>query len=807
MMTSPRRQPANFTDPEPVVQPVADPLSAPIDVAVAPAAPAVQTSAPRARRTPVRRREGEVAAATVYGAAFLVSALWVCAPVAFALGYRGGVAPFTEDRFALLVFGLLAVGPAALVWVAAYMIRQAQRLAAEARHVQAMADAMISPAMLAAAEAGDLVRGVREEIARAGEAAREAHDHLTGLRQALADESQRLGEAAAAAGRSAVALGESLGRERAEMTGLSQSLDTQAAAVAEVITRQARMVAEASDLAEAQLREAEASLTARAADLTSAAGEAGHAARAAGDDLTRHIARLEDARVGLGEQAGLVEQSLGQQRAAVLAVADALRGDHQAFAAEAEAHAGQLAEFINQARLSTLEMADRAARGGETLRQLLSEASEQTRGLAEAARGQADALGEAARQSLADVVQAAAEERARLGAEARAGVDALARSAEEARTAAARHAEAAQEQVDRLSEAAFSAGKTANQVFEARLEEARALIQGSSQLVEQAGSAAADRLAAGAEAARATLDQLSALLSEVDARAADLPVRARAQVEDVRAAVVGSIEELTAQARRTAEETQAIDAAFQGRVRRNYEMLSQAVQLMGSVAGATPPPEVAAPPAPEIQPEPPPAREPRRRAPEPEPEAEMAAAAPAGKPQLRSRLKLTPTETDAEVSSVFEPVAPRAEEPAPGGDGWTWKELLTSLDGAAAAVADDLPPEARLLREVTAMGVDLGAVLPRARLEEAVEPFRAGDAKGVREVVRRVAPAATRRLARRLFTDEPLKVIASGYMAERRPAVVQSGRSTRDDAAGLDLLASDAGRLFLLLDAAGGDMI
>jgi hypothetical protein len=48
------------------------------------------------------------------------------------------------------------------------------------------------------------------------------------------------------------------------------------------------------------------------------------------------------------------------------------------------------------------------------------------------------------------------------------------------------------------------------------------------------------------------------------------------------------MDELMGQARRTAEEAQAIDAAFQDRVRRNFEMLSEAVRLMGTAASAPP---------------------------------------------------------------------------------------------------------------------------------------------------------------------------------------------------------------------------
>src|SRR5690606_25977088 len=143
-------------------------------------------------------------------------------------------------------------------------------------------------------------------------------------------------DAAMGSAKAAQELTETLGRERQEMAGLAGSLDGQAAAVAQVITRQAQMVAEASDLAETQLREAEAVLAARAADLTAAAGEAGDVARTAGEDLTRHVARLEAAGLGVAEQIAAVEQGLAEQRAALTTAAHSLRADQEAFAAEAE---------------------------------------------------------------------------------------------------------------------------------------------------------------------------------------------------------------------------------------------------------------------------------------------------------------------------------------------------------------------------------------------------------------------------------------------------------------------------------------
>src|SRR6202012_3915515 len=92
---------------------------------------------------------------------------------------------------------------------------------------------------------------------------------------------------------------------------------------------------------------------------------------------------------------------------------------------------------------------------------------------------------------------AAAAQRAQMEAHTRAAIEALATAAEESRAAAASHAAAARQQGGQLAEAAFEAGQKANQVFEARLTEARALVEQSSEMVDQAGAATAKRLEEG----------------------------------------------------------------------------------------------------------------------------------------------------------------------------------------------------------------------------------------------------------------------------------------------------------------------
>lgn len=762
---------------------------------------------------------------TIYLVAFVVSVLWVCAPIAFAWGYRRAVAPFDFEPFAMLVFAMLALGPAMLVWVAAYLMRQGQKLAAEARRTKALADEMIGPAVAAGIQTIDLVEAVREEIARAGAAAEEARDTMVVLRQALAGDSEELTAAAANAARTAQGLSEVLGRERSELGGLAKQLDAQAAAVADAIARQAKMVGEASDLAEAQLREAEASLAARAADLAAAAGETSDVARTAAEDLNRHIARLETAGLGVTEQIGAVEKGLTEQRAGLVTVAHALRSDQETFAAQAESHAAQLSEFISQARLSAAEMGDRALRSGEALRQLLGEATEQFRELADSAKAERDEFGQATLHSVEAVAQAAAAERTRLEDQTRAVIQAMTRAAEETRQVAARHAETARDQVDQLSEAAFTAGQQANKVFEARLAEARALIEESARMVEQAGAATIRKLDEGARAARVTLDELTAMLGEIEDRATRLPAAARGQAEEVRLAVAESIDELMDHARRTADETQAIDEAFQERVRRNYEMLSDAVRMMGSVAitGASPPPpprerparaslraslekklEEEPAPAPVVAPAPP--TTPEEDVAELElsepiaPSPDEDAPSEAGRPP---RLRLTPTATDSEFSTVFGQASGRQEDAS--ADGWTWKDLLSSLEEPPAE-APQKPLEEILGSEITAMGIDPSALLPRTRVQELAAALQAYDVDGARSSVRRLAPAATRRLTRKLLTDDVLKRQVMSYL-DRYHGLLEDAVE-RDPQGFLieTLLNTEAGRTYLLFDAAAGDL-
>jgi hypothetical protein len=881
MRSSKRRvvQPLNFTPDEPKgrgaqerSRPELPPMPKP--VALRPSGEPEGGDADGPRRAP--GLPGWARRAYLYAA--LASVTWAGMLLAYSIGYVGGVAGLFRAPMQLAVVTLMAALPSAFIFLAAYAWRQGARLAAEARWARATAEDFLTPAALAVAKSGELAGAVRAEVERVSAAALSAHGQLISVRETLAGESDRLTEAAAQAQHTARAVGEALGRERDALAGLLSDLGAQAGALADGVERQSRLVGEASDLARSQLQEAEANLASGAARLAAATGAVGASAREAGEGLAHHAERLDTTAAALSERLRFLDSRLNEQRHALSNLLHTLDTDQEDVAARFETFRAQMLDVIAEARVSAAELGTASTLGGEAVRGLLGGALDQTREIAAVARAEQAAL----RTEAAEARLAAQNElHGVLDALARAGEDArrtIAAATAETEAAAGARVSAARHEVDQLGELAFAAGQRADQAFQSRLGEARRLIEQTAALVEEAGRRAGERIDAGLDASRSALGELASALGDIDAQLARLPASARAQADGVRAAVERSLADLTAAARRASEETQELDAAFQDRIRRNYEMLSEAVRLMGRVAGSPeagrepttppvpPPPEPrpeAAPPAEVIlseaaapdpfaayrraaepvrteAPRPEPARTAfaGRPAPAPpvfgraaarEPEPAEAAGGPAdllfeperpapdappavAEPQpLRPRLKLTPTEADEALKAVFQArpeaeAATGARPPARRGewdsdlDEWTWKDLLTSMDDGPTDT-DALAEQ--MIREIEGLGVDAAALLPRARIEDVAAALVSGDRPAARDAVRRLAPAAIRRLSRRVLTDRALREQVDRYVERYQSLLADIGGGVAEAA---ERLGSDAGRAYLLLEAAVGDL-
>ena len=794
-----------------------------------------------------------VLAALFFGVVLLTAAL--------SLERAQGVLASPAARLALLA--ALAVTPLGLALFAAYVVRQGSAIAEEARRTRALADSLAAPGLLAAIEVGRAGEAAAGEIDALRRAAQAARDALVASRAEVADEVRRLGEQAAEAQAAAAALRESLAVERQALGALGAELAAQSASAQAALASQTRLVTDASDLAQAQLGEAEAALAARAADLASAAATAAEAGRTAADDLARQALRIEGAGDAVGEQMRQVEAALNGRRADLLATAAAWREQQEQLAAETESQQARTVAVLQHVCSVRDEVGARAAEAAAAVRGVLADAGGHLNALtaaAESRRAELDASVEAALDRLALSV---AEHRRALEGEAAAAVGALSAAAEQALQAASTQAAAITAQMDdlrrrsaeadqaleadfrariegarrlqdMLAESAFTAARQADESFEARLNAARRLVEQSAALVEEAGRRSAERLEAGLGVARDSLDQLHAALAAVDARLGALPAEADRRTGEVRAVLEQGSAALLQAARDAADETQAIDQAFQDRVRRNHEMLSEAVRLIGAVAGG---------PGPAVAPVP--ARTPASVAPRLQVDAPTITPASVTTPptpaRTRRRLKLTPPaepvppEAAAEVAvpaddqtfqDIFEAAggppqalaaveppssppsaAPPLPEPAPAiqpraDEGWTWKELLSAMDEAPL---EDEALLDRLLGEIEAMGVDASALLPRAKLDEIAAAWHTGDGEGARLVVGRLAPAAVRRLSRRIATDRALANQVERFVKRYEGLLLDARRSDKEGLAVAALLGSDPGRAWLLLEAAAAE--
>jgi hypothetical protein len=745
------------------------------------------------KRTPPRK--ADPMAARIYWLAVAVTVLWAGGLAAYTLGLRERIGPFESEPFAIAILAVLSLAPVALIWIGAFALTQGVRLMAEMRRLQALSSDMVVPAAMAAAEVGSAVQAIRQEIQGAVAAADRARTELTQLKDQLALEGDKLIEMAAGSARTASDLVQGLHRERAEFNLLQGKLENRVGEVNDAVGRHARMVAEASDLAQTQIQEAEAALAARAADLAAAAGEAVEQAKMAGDDLSRQAARMEQAGTTVGEQVQVVEQQLSQQRAALVSLAHTMRAEQEDLAVHFESHKAQLEEIMRQSGLGSAQITEAAEQAGSALREALAGAGEQLRELTDQAQVERDLLGGAALQSFGALAEAAAFERRALEDETRRAIEQLAAASEEAHRAAEMAAGAARDKVEALAEAAQSVGGAADASFEQRLTQARVLIERSAGLVEEAGLQSALRLEQTIGKAHGAVDTLQGALAEIEARAQALPEAAAARGREVASALDQANQALIASAQTAAHELEQIDSAFQDRIKRNYEMLSEAVRLMGVLGG-----NAATRAAPAVPARPPPAAAPPLPL-KPRGETPTAAlsVAPGDDFVLRPRLKLT----SADARDEGEDDEDDGRLPPQADPDLSWNELVAALDENEA---DDAELERILIAQIDALGIDAQALIPRRRLDEIARLYDAGDAAGARETIHRLAPAGVRKLSRRILMDKLLRAQAERLVDRYVELLRGVARRGGDGLTAAGLLGSDAGRAFLLVDAALADL-
>lgn len=753
-----------------------------------------------------------------WGGVTVISLGWALCLTAFVLGAETQISAFTLQPFRIVILGALALFPIGLIVATAFALRHAAALSREARRTAALADAMVAPAAIAATQTTALVESLRQQVEQAVRAVRVAHNDLNDLSLRLKGETESMLAAAEQARQSTQTITGALSIERQAAMDMGAQLDVQARGVIDAVDRQARMVADASDLAQTQLREAEAALAARAADLAAVAADTQNTARTVAEDLDRQTLRLETAGAGVADQIRSVEEGLGQQRAGLVSAALSLRADQEDFAVHLENQRAQLSEALSVTRTATIELGESSSRGVDILRDLVLHAQEQFRQVLNGAENERTAFETRIHSTLSNISVMAADARDELINETRRALEQLNIAAEDARRAAADAAQTAQVRVDRLNESLFEAGKKADEAFDARFNSARRLIEDSAALIDEAGLTAAERLDTAFGHAREGIKQVEMALSDMSARADELPLQAKSRLEEIRRAVEDGLLAMTEAARKAALETESVDQAFQERVKRNYDMLTEAVRLMGVISSQplpTPPPA----PNPYVErfERPRDSLSPRAAEPRPTP-------ARTERPE-RAQRGLDPLEAPLDAPRPLTPAASTRTAQRPG-SGLSWRDLLNGMEGRESAprpapaapkpepapnpvVTDNAPDnlDDLMIAEVASMGVDAQALLNRSRLEEIIAAIVADDNEGARLVLRRIAPAAIRRLSRRLTTDATLRDQAQDFVTfyDRQ---INIALLTRDPRSALtEILATPTGRTYLLFDAAISDLI
>ncbi len=797
-----------------------------------------------------------------WGTTTFISLLWAAGLGAFAIGAQHDLTAFSFEPFRAVILAFLALFPIGLIFASAFALRNAAALTRQAERTAAMADAMLAPATAATNQAGDLVAALREQVDLAVRAVQVAHSDISELSTRLKQETDRLNDAAHAARTTTLSITRSLEHERTAIGVMSDSLSQQSGQIIEAVDRQARMVADASDLAQTQLREAEVMLTASATRMVTSAVDAANTARNAGEDMDRQAQRLETAGSGVADQIRSVEEGLSQQRSALVSTALSLRADQEDFAIHIENQRAQLTEALSITRVATVDLGETSARGIDVLRDIVVSAQTHFHSVHASADEERAAFEARITDTFAQIAAMAAQARDELVVETQRAVEHLNITATDARRAADVAAQTAQLRVDRLNESIFEAGKKADEVFESRFNAVRRLIETSAELINEAGDYTTERLDASFAHSRQTIDEVHRALAELNQSAETLPLMAQERLRDIRRSVEEGLVAMTEASKKAALETEAVDQAFQARVKRNYDMLAEAVSRMGV---QTPAPAAAPRPASRVD-----ARLDERANNERPgerlserlsdrmndslresagrtafgarregsilPPSSLQAPPPApAQPVERDRLRLSPDLNASRPAASHSAGSPPASNPATNKDGLSWRDLLNdmesrdgtdpehgdepieSLSDLAAQIAGHSdapqpPPDAEfdnlddlMINEITALGVDAAAVLSRSRLEEIMTAFAGGETDEVRQLVQRVAPAAIRRLSRRLVSDHTLRQQANDF-ATYYDRQVHMALMSKDVLAGLsDILANESGRAYLLIDAALSD--
>lgn len=499
--------------------------------------------------------------------------LWVGAVGAFLWGFLGlqSLDSLTQYGFGQLTgMAVFALAPALLLITAGLMGREIVANASNTRRVEYALRHLAEPSRRAEDGVRSLADAVSGEVERINAAMDSALARLAAMEEVISHHAETLEQSAGDARERTESLLAGLRKERLRLSEVSESLDDKAALIAAAISDQSKMVAAAAELAASQAKDTEEKILASVDTLNDASTKISERGQLVSAKIGDRTDELRDMSNELKSRSEGLDAAYLKHRERLTEASESLRQEQEKIAAALDFHRAELDVMAKTAR-----------DGAEALNSATTEGASAFKDAVEKALGRA--------QDLAGHIRSETDYAAREHESALARLVAAAQEAKEISDAAI-HAVEAQadviaEKVEKTNEAAFDAAKRSDETFELRLSEAEKLTARAAQAADDAAETVKRRLEAVLASARAETQTVERQLEHMTERLSEMPVMARERAQEAADTLRRGLEGLNAASLAAAEEAQDIDAAFQSRIRQNYELLSDFMLRMGSVAG------------------------------------------------------------------------------------------------------------------------------------------------------------------------------------------------------------------------------
>lgn len=499
--------------------------------------------------------------------------LWLGGSVAYLAGFV--INDFASLPLAqILGLALFVAAPAAIFVMAGLLAREVIRASNRAERLEASLERLSMPADAASDDVRVLADAISGQINRVNVAMESALARLAAMEEVITHHADSLEDSTGDARVRTEALVRDLKQERDKLSNVSDGLDDKAAMIASAIQDQSKMVAAAAELAESKAADGERLLRGGADRLTAAGAKAEEAGERVALALDARSGELRDFVDTLKDRTDGLETAYLKHRDRLTDASEILRKEQEKIAAALDFHKAELENMSTTAREGADTLKDSATHSGEVFLKAVNEALGKARDLSRQLSDDSEAAADTSEEAVARLKDAAKAAR---------------EAAEEAASRFDAQAEAAHASLKRVNEAGFEASRTSEDAFQERLKEAEALTEKATSAAATAAEKVREQLKSTVDAASEESQRIEKLLSDMRDHMKDAPTSARQVVEDMERTLSEGLEKLNATASEASENAREVDQIFQARVRQNYELLSDFMLRMGSVAGGRKP--------------------------------------------------------------------------------------------------------------------------------------------------------------------------------------------------------------------------